>query len=265
MTRLRGWAPKGRAPRRQGSSWPLEDRDFPRRAAQRPHRSALPVRRADQRRALPRLCRTVPRAHPQAGRRRDPGQPRLPQGKGRATGDPGRRRAPCVSAEILARPQSDRAGLRQVQNPAAKGGSAKLRSSLPSLRSDSHPISPRRMRRIHQERRLCVNPKADRLERCPIRSIHDVGASHRASKTPVSRRAMTKHSTGTWGGSTFPALVRGLDLKGCWRPPRHSHFMHASIRGLDLAGETGSVEERACRSVPGEAGAELEHEVPNRG
>ena len=39
MTRLRGWAPKG-APRRQGSSWPLEDRDLPRRVAQRPHRSA---------------------------------------------------------------------------------------------------------------------------------------------------------------------------------------------------------------------------------
>jgi hypothetical protein len=53
---------EGRAPRRQGSSWPLEDRDFPRRAAQRPHRSALPVRRSYQRRTLPRLCRTVPRS-----------------------------------------------------------------------------------------------------------------------------------------------------------------------------------------------------------
>src|SRR6478609_7394685 len=58
---------KGRAARRQGSSRPLEDRDFPRRSAQRPHRSALPVRRAHQWRALSRLCRTVPRAHPQTG------------------------------------------------------------------------------------------------------------------------------------------------------------------------------------------------------
>jgi len=32
--------------------------------------------------------------------------------------------------------QSDRAGLRQVQNPAAKGASAKLRSRLTSLRSN---------------------------------------------------------------------------------------------------------------------------------
>ena len=41
-----------------------------------------------------------------------------------------------------------------------KVGRAKLRSRLPSLCSDSHPVSPRRMRRIHQERRLCVKPNA---------------------------------------------------------------------------------------------------------
>ena len=35
-----------------------------------------------------------------------------------ATCDPQRRGASRVSVEILARPQSDRAGLRQVQNPA---------------------------------------------------------------------------------------------------------------------------------------------------
>src|SRR6202044_3651843 len=40
------------AARRQGSAWPLEDRDFPRRLAQRPHRRALPVRRAHQRRGF---------------------------------------------------------------------------------------------------------------------------------------------------------------------------------------------------------------------
>ena len=92
-------SPEGRARSRQGSAGQVEDRDLPRRAAQRPHRSALPVRRTDQRRALPRLCRTIPCAHPQAGRRRDPRQPRLAQGKGRATGDKGHRRAPRLSAE----------------------------------------------------------------------------------------------------------------------------------------------------------------------
>ena len=45
----------------------------------------------------------------------------------------------------------------------------------PSLRRDSHPISPRRMRRIHPQHRICVNPKADRssdgalLKRAPTR------------------------------------------------------------------------------------------------
>ena len=86
--------PEGRAPRRQGSAGQVEDRDLPRRAAQRPHRSALPVRRTDQRRALPTPMSNNYCAHPQAGRRRDPRQPRLAQGKGRATGDPGHRRAP---------------------------------------------------------------------------------------------------------------------------------------------------------------------------
>src|SRR5271156_2650520 len=77
-----------------------------------------------------------------------------------ATGDPQRRGVARVCFEIIAGPQSDRAGLRQVQNRAAKGGSAKLRSRIPSLRSDPHSIPTRRMRPIHQERRLCVNPKA---------------------------------------------------------------------------------------------------------
>jgi transposase len=43
-----------------------------------------------------------------------------------ATNDPQCRSPPRLPAEILARPQSDRAGLRQVQNSAAKGWGAKL-------------------------------------------------------------------------------------------------------------------------------------------
>src|SRR5579871_2689046 len=69
-----------------------------RRLAQRPHRRALPVRRPHQRRALPRLCRTVPRADAEARRRRDPRQPRIAQGKGGAEGNPGCRRPPRVPA-----------------------------------------------------------------------------------------------------------------------------------------------------------------------
>jgi hypothetical protein len=52
LNRLRGWAPKGKR---------LVDKV--------PHGrwKTLPVRRAHQRRALPRLCRTVPRAHLKPG------------------------------------------------------------------------------------------------------------------------------------------------------------------------------------------------------
>ena len=52
---------KGRAARRQGPARQVEDRDFP--AALRNDRidDALPVRRAHQRRALPRRRRAVPR------------------------------------------------------------------------------------------------------------------------------------------------------------------------------------------------------------
>ena len=51
---------------------------------------------------------------------------------------------------------------RQVQNPAAKSRSANLRSHLRRHRRNPRPIPTRRMRRISQERRLCVDPKAER-------------------------------------------------------------------------------------------------------
>ena len=98
MTRLRGWAPKGErlVDKVPHGRWKTTT---PRRPAQRPHRRALPVRSAHQRRALPRLCRTVPRPDAEAGRRRDPRQSGLPQGKGGATCDPQRRGAPRVPAK----------------------------------------------------------------------------------------------------------------------------------------------------------------------
>src|ERR1700722_17429389 len=73
---------EGRAPRRQGPAGQVENPDVPCRSSQCPNRCALLVRRPDQRRTLPRLCRAVPRPDPQAGRRYDPRQSRLPQGEG---------------------------------------------------------------------------------------------------------------------------------------------------------------------------------------
>jgi hypothetical protein len=105
MTRLRGWAPRGQRLVDKVPQGRWKTATFPRRLAKRPHRSALPVRRADQRRTLPRLRRTVPRSDPRARRRRDPRQSRLPQGKGGAQGDPGCRSPPRLPAEILPRLQ----------------------------------------------------------------------------------------------------------------------------------------------------------------
>ena len=66
--------PARRAPRRAGSMGPLEDDDLRRRAAAGRSHRALRVRRADQRRDVPRLGRAVPRSRAQARRHRHPGQ-----------------------------------------------------------------------------------------------------------------------------------------------------------------------------------------------
>src|SRR5258707_5839696 len=75
-------------------------------------------------------------------------------------GDPGCWSPRRLPAEILPRPEPHRAGLHQVQNSAAKGGSAKLRGDLRRLRQNPRQVLPGRMRRIHQERRICVDLKA---------------------------------------------------------------------------------------------------------
>ena len=82
-------------PARLGAERPAASSTRSRMAAGRP-RLSLPLLRndridapclfdgPDQWRTLPRLCRAVPRPGPQAGRRCDPRQSRLPQGKGGA-------------------------------------------------------------------------------------------------------------------------------------------------------------------------------------
>ncbi len=121
---------KGRATDRRGATWPLAHRDLPRRAAPRPNRCALARRRADQRRALPHLCAGRVGPNPQARRHRHHGQPRLSQVQGRATGHPPGRRPAPVPAQVLPRPQSHRAGLRQAQASASPRSAANRRGRL---------------------------------------------------------------------------------------------------------------------------------------
>src|SRR5581483_1265627 len=93
----------------------LEHDDLSGRAAARPHRGAVAHRWADQRPMVSDLYRTGSRACPQPRRSGDHGQSRLAQGQGGAPRpSPGRRQAP-LPAEILARPQPDRAALRQAK------------------------------------------------------------------------------------------------------------------------------------------------------
>jgi hypothetical protein len=80
----------------------------------------------------------------------------------------------------------------KFKNPAAKGGSAKLRGRLPSLRSNPHPIPARRMRRIHQERRICVN--LPQWNRRPKRKTHTNQKTLRASGPAVAMNYRLQHA-----------------------------------------------------------------------
>ncbi len=98
----RTWRPAARlgSSRRtgEGHAPPLEDHDLHRRAAARPDRRALPLRRTDQR---PDLLRLRPRrADPDARRRRrgDHGQPRQPSRKDRSARHPRCRSQAAVPA-----------------------------------------------------------------------------------------------------------------------------------------------------------------------
>ena len=109
------------APARLRAAWPLAHADIPGRVATRQVHGALRLRRTDQRRMLPRPCRTATRANHQTRRHRHHGQSRQPQIPRRATGAPGRRREALVSPALFARPKPDRTDLRQNQTLDATG------------------------------------------------------------------------------------------------------------------------------------------------
>ena len=88
--------------RRQGPAQPLENRDIPGRAAQRSYRRALRVRRPHQRRAVSAYVEQflVPTLKPNDIVVLD-NQSRLPQRKGGANRDQGRRRASPVPSKVI--------------------------------------------------------------------------------------------------------------------------------------------------------------------
>ena len=70
----------------------------------------------------------------------------------------------CCSYQILARPQSDRAGLRQAAS-TAKSRSANPRHRLPGNWPNPWHIYPRGVCQLLQEFRLCTNVKSSRFRR----------------------------------------------------------------------------------------------------
>ena len=129
MTRLYGRCPRGErlvAPVPWGH---LEDDDLRRRAAAGRSHRALRVRRADQRRDVPRLGRAVPRSRLAPGRYRHPGQSVEPQGRGRQGGDRKRWRPSALPAFLQPRSQPDRAMVRQAESAPAQSRGANLRLS----------------------------------------------------------------------------------------------------------------------------------------
>ena len=136
--------PARRAPRRAGSMGPLEDDDLHRRAAAGRSGCALRVRRADQRREVPRLGRAVPRSRAQARRHRHPRQSAEPQGGGRQSRDRERRRPAALLAFLQPRSQPDRASgspnskpccakpRREPSTPSSKPSPARSKPSLPT-------------------------------------------------------------------------------------------------------------------------------------
>ena len=179
------------AARRQGPA-AREDRDFPRRIAQRPHRCAPPVRRAHQQRALPRLCRTGPRADAEAGRRRGPWSTSAPT-KERRCGKAIR------AARLVFLPKYSPDPTNSTSRSPAQFKTLLRKAEARSYEAISDACGkilaqylPAEMRRIPQERRIRVDPKAARSS---LRGITDQssvscgsGYVRTAGRPPCSER-----------------------------------------------------------------------------
>jgi transposase len=123
-----------RTPRRQSALRPMADPYLFGGGALRRALCALRYRRTNQWRELPRLCRASSRAHPRAGRHCRHGQPRQPQEPGCSHSDPRRQSQALFPARLLARPQSNRASLRQNEDPAAQARRPNNRRDLANHR-----------------------------------------------------------------------------------------------------------------------------------
>jgi hypothetical protein len=149
MAPLRGWGLKGKPLRGFAPHGHWRTLTFLGSA-----RCPLRLRRADQRPVLPRLCRAATRARARTRRHRHHGQSRIPQiGRRPATHPRSRSKAP-VPAALLARPQPDRAGLRQDQALDENRPEANRRRDLATRWPTRRDHRTSRVRQLLRKRRI---------------------------------------------------------------------------------------------------------------
>src|SRR5438046_1249408 len=100
-----------------------------------------------------------------SSRRRSHGQSRQPQRQNRASAHPFCRRQALLPAQILARPEPHRAGLRQAQTLPAKTCRPNGRNCLPRHRRSSPALQARRMRKLLGKLRIWSNLTSSRFRR----------------------------------------------------------------------------------------------------
>src|SRR5882762_9060749 len=86
----------------------------------------------------------------------------LPISRNHPPPDPRRRRQAVLPAALLTRPQPDRAGLRQAQDPAAQSRRANERGHLETDRRPARPLHTAGMRQLPRQRWLCFGLKGSR-------------------------------------------------------------------------------------------------------
>ena len=203
---------------RQGPSRTLENLDVPGRSAVRSGRGALSLRRPDQRRALPRLRHEVPDPGPQARRYRRGRQSRLAQRQGRAQRDPIRRRPPPLPPQIFARPQSDRAGLRQAEDPRPKGRAKDLRRGFGRPQKRPRRSRTKRMRKLSPARRLCghLNAEGSSTVVCPRREQREPRLPRSWARVPAERVRRLP-------AVADPEVALAVELAQLWLPALRLH------------------------------------------
>ena len=127
-----------------------------------------------------------------------------------------RRRQAVLPAEILARPEPHRAGLRQAQAPAAQSCRANRRGRLGRNRPAAPSLHTTGMRQLLRKRRICPNLNSSRSRSQDSRDLAEVGARRNRPADRVEDRAGNKQIE---VGSVRAERIIGRSVLGVARLP----------------------------------------------